>query len=62
MAKIDDLATIDYLASHPDFLERHKDELTAKGVVIPAIPHQNTVPHQDNVIHITSKIAENARQ
>lgn len=62
MAKIDDLATIDYLASHPDFLERHKDELTAKGVVIPAIPHQNTGPHQNNVIHITSKIAENARQ
>ena len=56
MADIDDIKTIDYLASHPDFLVRHKSELVAKGVTIPA------VAHQENVIHITSKIAENARR
>ena len=56
MADIDDIKTIDYLTSHPDFLVRHKSELVAKGVTIPA------VAHQENVIHITSKIAENARR
>ena len=62
MPDIDDLAIIDYLASHPDFLMRHKEALAANKVAFPPAPHQNPAPQLDNVIHITSKIAENARQ
>ena len=61
MPDIDDRAIIDYLASHPDFLMRHKEILAAKNVAIPPVPHSDPQKPLDNVIHITSKIAENAR-
>ena len=53
---MDERILLQYLSDHPDFLVRHQDSLRAKGITIPDV----TSP--PNVIDVTSKIADKARQ
>ena len=55
MTDFDDKAILSYLKNQPDFLMRYADQLRQSGIALPS-------SHDANVIDVTSRIAEKARQ